>query len=46
MASQKRSPGKAVISMGPTEARFQADTTTSRATAAHDSVWMVAHTEA
>ena len=32
--------------IGPTDARFQAATTTSRASASMDRVWMVAHTEA
>ena len=34
------------MSRGPTEARFQADITTSSATPVHDRVWMVAQTEA
>ena len=46
IASQKRNPGNAVMSTGPTDARFQAATTTNRATPAHDKVWMVAHTDA
>ena len=46
MASQNRSPGKAVISTGPTDARFHAATTSRSASWAIDIVLIASHTDA